>query len=54
VLFLALNLPQQSDDNGHYFSGSYRLLFKSGLMTEDVPKSYGLKVVFGSTSVNYK
>jgi hypothetical protein len=41
VPFLALNPPQQSNDNGHYFSG-------------DVPKSYGDEVVFGSTSVNYK
>jgi hypothetical protein len=53
VLFLAPNPPQQSNDNGHYFSGSssrfYRLLFMSGLMTEDVPKSYGHEVVFGST-----
>jgi hypothetical protein len=58
VLFLALNPPQQSNDNGHCFSGSpsrfYRPLFMSGLMTEDVTKSYGHEFVFGSTSVNYK
>jgi len=57
VVFLALNPPAQSNTNGHYFSGDqsrfYDLLFKSGLITQAVPKSRADEVVFGSASVNY-
>lgn len=58
VLFVALNPPVQSNATGHYFSGSnsrfFHLLYRSGLITEDVPKSTADEMVFGSTVVNYR
>lgn len=57
VLFVGLNPPEQSNSNGHYFSGGgsrfFDLLHKSGLLTEVVPKATADEIVFGSTAVNY-
>ena len=57
VLFVALNPPVQSNSNGHYFSGTgsrfFKLLFESGLITKEVPKSNADEVIFGSTVANY-
>jgi G:T/U-mismatch repair DNA glycosylase len=58
VLFVALNPPTQSNDNGHYFSGRdsrfFHLLYLSGLITEDLPKATADEIAFGLTSANYK
>ena len=58
VLFVALNPPDQSNTNGHYFSGSgsrfFHLLCLSGLITKEVPKLTADEIVFGSTAVNFK
>jgi hypothetical protein len=58
VLFVALNPPMQSNNNGHYFSGEqsrfFDLLYFSGLITERLPKANADEIVFGSTSVNFK
>ena len=58
VLFVALNPPVESNDNGHYFSGKnsrfFELLYLSGLITSPVPKETGDEIVFGSVAVNYK
>lgn len=57
VLFVSLNPSEQSNSNGHYFSGRqsrfFDLLYKSGLLTEMVPKATADEIVFGSTDVNY-
>ena len=56
VLFVALNPPRQSNQNGHYFSGSssrfFLLLARSGLTTREVPKARADEVVFGGCSEN--
>ena len=58
VLFVALNPPTESNENGHYFSGSnsrfFHLLYLSGLITKPVDKQIADEIVFGSTHVNYK
>jgi len=58
VLFVALNPPGQSAANGHWFSGKqsrfFALLFKSGLITVDLPKATADEFVFGDTQFNYK
>ena len=58
VLFVALNPPEQSNSNGHYFSGTgsrfFQLLFESGVITKAVPKSNADEIVFGSAAVNYR
>ncbi|NLX03467.1 MAG: hypothetical protein GXY40_13220 [Syntrophomonadaceae bacterium] len=58
VLFVALNPPQQSNNNGHYFSGRnsrfFQQLFKSGLITENLDKLIADELVFGGTKYNYK
>lgn len=58
ILFVALNPPKQSNDNGHYFSGSgsrfFRLLHLSGLIAEDLNKATADEIVFGSTRVNHQ
>lgn len=57
VLFVALNPPEQSNSNGHYFSGNkaafFKLLEMSGLITQPVPKAFADEIVFGGTEVNY-
>ncbi len=58
VLFVALNPPVESNENGHYFSGRnsrfFELLNLSGLITAPVPKETADQIVFGSTAINYK
>lgn len=58
LMVLALNAPEQSNENQHWFSGDnsrlYELMFQSGLITKRVPKSTGDEIVFGSTVVNHK
>ncbi len=58
ILFVALNPPTQSNDSGHYFSGSgfrfFHLLYLSGLITAELPKATADEIVIGSTTVNYK
>src|SRR5262252_1159061 len=57
VLFVALNPPEQSNSNGHYFSGDrsafFKLLQHSGLITKPVDKAFADEKVFGSTGINY-
>jgi len=57
VLFIALNPPQQSNSNGHYFSGKssrfFKLLAASGLIARDIPLARADEVVFGTTEINY-
>jgi G:T/U-mismatch repair DNA glycosylase len=57
VLFVALNPAEQSNANGHYFSGDasrfFHLLHLSGLITCPVSKATADEVVFGSTRVNF-
>lgn len=57
VLFIALNPPQQSNANGHYFSGRssrfFKLLYLSGLITIAIPQSEADVIVFGTNQMNY-
>lgn len=57
VLFVGLNPPDQSNSNGHYFSGDqsrfFKLLHKSGLVTKAVHTINADEIVFGSTNLNY-
>ncbi len=57
VLFVALNPPKESNDNGHYFSGRnsrfFRLLSLSGLITNELHRSDADEIVFGSTNINH-
>lgn len=56
VLFVALNPAEQSNANGHYFSGDasrfFQLLHQSGLITSPVSKATADDVVFGSNRLN--
>jgi len=58
VLFVALNPPAQSNENGHYFSGKnsrfFHLVHLSGLITKPLAKEMADEIVFGSTVVNYR
>lgn len=58
VLFVALNPPVQSNDNGHYFSGKQSLFFNqlylSGLIIENLDKTIADDLVFGKNKYNYK
>jgi G:T/U-mismatch repair DNA glycosylase len=58
LLFVALNPPNQSNINGHYFSGKqslfYKQLYQSGLITTEVDKMTADDLVFGSNKVTYK
>lgn len=58
VLFIALNPPTQSNNNGHYFSGKQSLFFKqmylSGLITMDLDKLIADELIFGGNEYNYK
>ncbi|MGJ1206392.1 hypothetical protein [Sphingobacterium lactis] len=57
ILFLALNAPETSNANAHWFSRNlsfWNLLFKSGLITQQINDSLkGDEIVFGSTDINY-
>lgn len=58
ILFIALNPPEQSNNNGHYFSGNQSTFFKqlylSGLINEELDKTVADKLVFGENKSNYK
>lgn len=58
VLFIALNPPEQSNKNGHYFSGSkssfYKQLYLSVLISKELDKLDADEVVFGGNNYNYK
>lgn len=58
ILFVALNPPVNSNNNGHYFSNNlsfWNLLLKSGLITTAVrSKLTGDEEVFRRNSINYK
>jgi G:T/U-mismatch repair DNA glycosylase len=58
VLFIGLNPPEQSNSNGHYFSGKqsrfFELLAASGLITRRIPRACADETVFGTTEINYK
>lgn len=57
VLFIALNPPQQSNANAHYFSGRssrfFKLLYLSGLITREIPHATADVTVFGGNQINY-
>ena len=57
LLFVALNPPVQSNNNGHYFSGKsssfFKLLYESGLLTQEVDKSNADTLVFNGREFNY-
>lgn len=57
ILFVALNPPVNSNNNGHYFSNNlsfWNLLFKSGLITDPIKnKLTGDEEVFRGNSINY-
>lgn len=58
IFFIALNPPEQSNNNGHYFSGRqstfYKQLYMSGLINADLNKLYADEEVFGGNKYNYK
>jgi hypothetical protein len=58
VLFIALNPPEQSNSNKHYFSGKqsrfFKLLAVSGLITQEIPKACADERVFGTKEINYR
>lgn len=58
LLFIALNPPKQSNNNGHYFSGKSSTFFKqlaeSGLITGHIDKLIADEIVFGDTRNNYR
>jgi G:T/U-mismatch repair DNA glycosylase len=58
ILFLALNPPEKSNENAHYFSGSmsfWNVLFDAGLITKRVNSpSTGDDEVFRSNKINLR
>jgi hypothetical protein len=58
LLFIALNPPNQSNSNGHYFSSKqslfYKQLYLSGLIRTEIDKMIADDLVFGSNKINYK
>ena len=57
ILFIALNPPKKSNDNGHYFSrfpNFWNQLFLSGLIEKEVDKKNADELIFGSNNFNYK
>jgi hypothetical protein len=65
VLFIALNPPLQSNNNGHYFSNNghyfsgrrssfFKQLYLSGLIVENIDKSIADDLIFGENKYNYK
>lgn len=57
ILFLALNAPETSNANAHWFSRNlsfWNVLLKSGLITQPINDSLnGDENVFGSSKINY-
>jgi len=57
ILFVGLNPADKSSDNGHYFSvksSFWNQLFEAGLITKPVDKLIADKVIFGSSTQNFK
>lgn len=58
ILFLALNPPEKSNNNGHYFSNNlsfWNLMLNSGLITKSVKsKLTGDDEVFRSNKINFQ
>ena len=58
ILFVALNPPETSNSNGHYFSRNmsfWNLLYSSGLITQAVKSPLmGDNEVFRCNNINYK
>ncbi|WP_062050469.1 hypothetical protein [Bacillus sp. JCM 19034] len=59
LLFVALNPPVNSNNNGHYFSGKqssfFKQLYLSGLINSDIDKSKADELIFSKDSMyNYK
>jgi len=56
VLFIALNPPDQSNSNGHWFSGRqsrfFELLVRSGLITQRIDRACADVTVFGTNKIN--
>lgn len=57
ILFLALNAPENSNNNAHWFTNNlsfWNLLFKAGLITEEITnKLEGDEKVFGDSKINF-
>jgi hypothetical protein len=57
ILFVALNAPEISNSNAHWFSATlnfWNILFDAGLITERIENALkGDKTIFGSQSKNY-
>lgn len=57
ILFLALNAPETSNANAHWFSRNlsfWNVLLKSGLITQQINDPLiGDEIVFGSSRINY-
>lgn len=57
ILFVALNAPEVSNRNAHWFSRNlnfWNLLYQAGLITEEITNPLeGDERVFGSQSINY-
>jgi len=57
ILFLALNAPDVSNGNGHWFTYNlsfWNLLYDAGIITEKISnKLVGDEKVFGATVINY-
>lgn len=58
ILFVALNAPENSNRNAHWFSNNlsfWNVLFRSGIITQQITnKLEGDEKVFGSNKINYK
>ena len=58
VLFVALNVPENSNRNAHWFTNNlsfWNLLFRSGIITKPIlNKLEGDETVFGHTKINFK
>jgi hypothetical protein len=58
ILFVALNAPEVSNSNKHWFSYNlsfWKLLFRAGIITQHITDCrIGDKKVFGSNAINFK
>ncbi|WP_034893723.1 hypothetical protein [Gillisia sp. Hel_I_29] len=57
ILFVALNAPVNSNDNGHWFTNNlsfWNILYRTGIITQSVTnKLHGDEKVFGKSSINF-
>ncbi len=58
ILFLALNAPEVSNANAHWFTYNlsfWNLLFKAGIITQSIfDKLKGDELIFGGNELNYR